>query len=70
MTQMLDEAFRRARALDAAEQDAIAALVLAELDDEVAWDQAFEVGRDAIVELAARARLQHRRGETEPMLQA
>ena len=70
MTQLLDEAFRRARALDDAEQDAIAALVLDELEDERAWDEAFQAGLGTLGELAARARLQHLRGETRPMVSA
>ncbi len=67
MTQLLDEAFRRARELADAEQDAIGALVLAELEDEQVWDDAFQAGLDTLGQLAARARLQHLRGETAPM---
>jgi hypothetical protein len=54
--------------LDASEQDAIASLVLAELDDELAWDEAFESHLGTLRELASQAREQHRRGETEPIV--
>jgi hypothetical protein len=50
--------------LDASEQDAIASLVLAELDDELAWESHLGTLR----ELASQAREQHRRGETEPIV--
>ena len=70
MTQLLDEAFRRVSALDDAEQDAIAALVLDELEDERAWDESIQAGLGSLGELAARARRQHVRGETSPMVSA
>jgi hypothetical protein len=42
MTKLLERAVAAASRLSASEQDAIAARILAEIEDERAWDRAFE----------------------------
>ena len=42
MTDLLERAFNKASTLSEAEQDAIAARILAEIEDERAWDERFE----------------------------
>lgn len=46
MTELLERAFNEAASLSEAEQDALAARMLAEMDDERAWDRAFESTTD------------------------
>lgn len=67
MTRLLEEAFRKASALPAVEQDAIAASILADLEDERRWSEAFASSQDVLAELAAEARAEHRSGRTLPL---
>lgn len=60
MTQLLEEAFRAAQALPEAEQNALAASILAEIEDERRWSTAFERSPDILAELAAEALNEHR----------
>ena len=41
MTQLLEQAFSEAQKLSESDQDAIASLILDELEDERRWDSAF-----------------------------
>ena len=56
MTQLLEQAIGEARKLPEAEQDAIAAVILEELDDERRWDEAFAASQDRLSELAAKVK--------------
>ena len=47
MTPLLEHAVAEAACRSDAEQDAIAARILAEIDDERAWDRAFDATTDA-----------------------
>ncbi|HEX2187707.1 MAG TPA: hypothetical protein VHG51_02355 [Longimicrobiaceae bacterium] len=67
MTDLLEEAFRKASALPEAEQDALAASILADLEDESRWSEAFANTQDLLAELAAEAREEHRAGRTFPL---
>ncbi len=65
MTKLLKKAFERAAALPEDEQDAIASLVLEELEDESQWRARFAASQDALARLAAEARDEIGRGEIE-----
>jgi hypothetical protein len=67
MTRLLEEAFQRASALPESEQDALAARILADLEDERRWDEAFLNSQDLLAELAAEARAEHQAGRTLPL---
>lgn len=67
MTRLLEEAFRKASALPDAEQDAIAASILADLEDERSWGDAFAGSQDLLADLADEARAEHRAGRTMPL---
>jgi hypothetical protein len=67
MTQLLEQAIRAAQALPEAEQDALAASILAEIEDERRWTAAFERSADALAEMAAEALAEHRAGRTLPL---
>ena len=67
MTRLLEEAFRTASTLPEVEQDALAAAILAELEDERRWNQAFAGSQDLLAELAAEAHAEHDAGRTLPL---
>lgn len=53
MTRRLEEAFRAASRLPAANQDALAELLLAEVASEAAWDRRFAATADRLADLAS-----------------
>jgi hypothetical protein len=55
MTYLLDQAFAAAKALPEPEQNAIAAAILAEIQDERRWVEAFARSPEAVSELAGEA---------------
>ena len=67
MTKLLKEAFERASQLTEAEQDALAALLLAEIEDEKRWQAAFRRGEAKLTELAEEALEEFRAGRTTPL---
>jgi hypothetical protein len=67
MTQMLQQAFSAAQALPEPEQNAIAAAILAEIEDERRWSEAFARSQNALAELAREALEEHRAGRTLPL---
>lgn len=67
MTQLLEKAFRAAEALPEAEQDALATSILADLEDERRWSDAFARSADTLSTLADEARAEHRAGRTLPL---
>ena len=58
MTKLLERAVTEASARPESEQDALAALILAEINDERAWDRAFDATtdgqRDTLADMARR----------------
>ena len=67
MTQLLERAFTEASKLPDPEQDAFASLLLAELDSERHWAQAFAGTQDQLGALADEALREFDAGETRPM---
>lgn len=67
MSDRLKHAFDEACKLPKAEQDAFAAFILAELDDENRWQAQFASSATALAKLAAKARREHAAGKTEPL---
>jgi hypothetical protein len=67
MTRLLKEAIRAVEALPEAEQDALAASILADLEDERRWTEAFAGSQDVLAALADEAREEHRTGRTLPL---
>ncbi len=56
MTKLLKQAFERAAALPEDEQDAIAGIILEEIEDEARWRASFAKSQDALARLAKEAR--------------
>ena len=67
MTQLLERAFAAASKLSEPEQDAVASLLLAELDSERRWALAFASSQDQLAALADEALREFEAGQTEPM---
>ena len=58
MTKLLEEALSRARELPAEQQDALATLILEEIEDEARWDATFAQSLAVLERLAAEAERQ------------
>jgi hypothetical protein len=67
MTQMLEEAIRAVKALPDRDQDAIAASILAEIEDDRRWAESFARSPDLLAELAQEALEEYRAGCTLPL---
>ncbi len=49
------------------QQDALAALLLEEIEDEARWDAAFAGSQDVLAQMAAEAMEEHRAGKTQDL---
>lgn len=67
MTELLEQAIARLKTLPAGEQNAIAAMILEELEDEIRWDTAFAKSQDALAKLAGEAMAEYRAGKTQEL---
>ena len=67
MTKALKRAFEAASRLPEAEQDALAAAILDELESEKRWDELFERSADRLAKLAKDALAEDRAGRTRPL---
>ena len=67
MTELLERAITRLKTLDAGEQDAIASMILEELEEELRWDEAFSRFPDTLAKLAASAMAEHHAGKTQEL---
>jgi hypothetical protein len=67
MTELLERAFAQLKILSATEQDAIATLILQELEAEMRWDSAFTQSPDALAKLAGQAMAEYHSGQTQEL---
>ena len=67
MTELLERAIAHMKNLDADKQDAIAALILDELEDETKWDTAFASSPNLLANLAAEAMAEYQAGQTQAL---
>lgn len=67
MTQLLQRAFNEASKLPDSEQDAVASLVLAELESEQRWTKSFAGSHDKLAAMAKEALAEFDAGETLPL---
>jgi hypothetical protein len=67
MTQLLERAFAAASKLPDQEQDAFASLLLAEIESERRWTEAFAGTQDQLAALADEALREFEAGATQPM---
>ena len=66
MTSLLAEAFTRAMLLPSEDQDALAMILLAEIDSERRWDQLFAQSQNQLEKLAEEALAEFQEGKTQP----
>jgi len=67
MTKLLEKAIQEVSKLPAAEQDAMAAIVLEELASEERWADAFAKSQDQPAKLAEEALAEYDAGRTKPL---
>ncbi|HXM33106.1 MAG TPA: hypothetical protein VN921_05580 [Chthoniobacterales bacterium] len=67
MTQLLERAFKAASKLPDPEQDAVASFLLAELESERRWTEAFATSQHELATLADEALREFKVGETQLM---
>ena len=67
MTRLLEEAIQKLQSLPSDEQDAIATLVLSEIESERKWDQLFSKSPEKLKKLADEAWAEHEEGKSEPL---
>jgi hypothetical protein len=67
MTKLLEQAFVKAAALPEAEQDAFGRFLLAEIEAEGEWNQAFASSQDELARMAKEALAEYDAGETKPL---
>jgi len=65
MTQLLEEAFDKASRLSEEDQDAVASLILKEIESERRWDELFAASPDKLAALGREALNEHRKGKTK-----
>ncbi len=64
MTALLEKALNEAKALPAAEQDALASLILEEIKSENRWDELFAGSQSQLSKLAEIAITEYKSGKT------
>ena len=67
MTERLEQAIAQLKTLSTAQQDVIASLILAELEEEQRWDDSFTRSPNLLAKLAAEAMAEHRSGKTQEL---
>ncbi len=69
MTEWLERAITRLQTLPESEQNAIASIILDEIEDERRWDEAFSRSPDILAKLAASAMAEYRAGKAKNLPQ-
>ncbi|MBE9073037.1 MAG: hypothetical protein IM550_01745 [Microcystis sp. M54BS1] len=67
MTERLEQAIAQLKTLSTDQQDAIATLILAELEEEQRWNDSFARSPNLLAKLAAEAMAEHRSGKTQEL---
>lgn len=67
MTERLEQAIARLKTLPTDKQDAIATLILEELEEEQRWDESFARSQDLLAKLAAEAMAEYQAGRTQEL---
>jgi hypothetical protein len=67
MTELLQQAISKIKTLPSDQQEAIATLILEEIEEEKRWDQSFARSPDLLAKLAAEAMTEYRQGKTQEL---
>jgi len=68
MNKMLERAIAEVARLPEDEQETIACLIMEEVEADRGWDERFAKSESKLAEMARRAKAQHARGETTPLV--
>jgi hypothetical protein len=67
MTELLKQAIEKIERLSEDQQNAIATIILEELEDEIKWEQSFANSQDLLAELANEAITEHKARKTQEL---
>ncbi len=67
MTELLKRAIAKLQTLPESEQDALASLILEEIEDERRWDESFSRSPDVLAKLAETAMAEYHVGKTQEL---
>lgn len=67
MTERLEQAIAQLKTLPTDKQDAIAILILEELEDDQRWDESFARSPDLLAKLATEAMAEYQAGKTQEL---
>ncbi|HEY9852875.1 MAG TPA: hypothetical protein V6D28_25605 [Leptolyngbyaceae cyanobacterium] len=67
MSELLERAIATLQTLPESEQNAIAAMILAEIENDRRWDESFSRSPNILAKLAASAMAEYRAGKTQEL---
>ncbi|MEH2206918.1 MAG: hypothetical protein V7K53_23055 [Nostoc sp.] len=67
MTELIEQAIFHLQALSSNDQDAIALMILEELEDEVQWNKTFAKSQNFLDKVAGEAIAEYRAGKTQAL---
>ena len=67
MTALLEKAMNQIKALPPEEQDAVASLILEEIESEKRWEELFAQSQGQLAKLAEKAISEYNSGKTRPL---
>jgi hypothetical protein len=67
MTELLEQAISKIKTLPSDQQEAIASIILEEIEEEKRWDQSFARSPDLLAKFAAEAMTEYRQGKTQEL---
>jgi hypothetical protein len=67
MTELLDRTITKLKTLSVEQQDAIAMMILEELEDEIQWNASFESSQGVLAKLAKDAMAEYHAGKTQEL---
>ena len=67
MTELLERAIAKLKTLSASEQDALASIILEEIEEDMHWDKAFSGSPNTLAKLAATAMAEYHAGKTQEL---
>jgi len=65
MTELLEQAISKIKTLPSDQQEALASIILEEIEEEKRWDESFARSPDLLAKLAAEAMAEYKAGKTQ-----
>jgi hypothetical protein len=67
MTELLERTITKLKTLSVEQQDAIATIILEELEDEIQWNNSFASSQEVLAKLAKEAMSEYHAGKTQEL---